>query len=392
MKPTRTLLIALLAVAGVAGAQGLDDSLAPADLGGADEDFVDPAGSALSPEEMQTLIAQAGPMLLEQEREAAIREIEDGLLFDPERIDLAVAHIGDDPQDTPADNIERIITAFAMVDQRFSSPVRAYRGEDYDAAAMDVRAIINPAGAGYLDAAKRLIHAESLRRLGRDEDALEAYAELLDAMADKVSFASTAALRTGEVYEAMGRRLYAGRAYALWLKHYGFLDEQLADELHEKVQQIQSEYEDPLGTLADRMAEVGRRLDESDSGAETQQREQQIVGMLGDLIASIEDSQGGGGGGGGGGGAPGSSSGQSSGASNGQGNASNPRQQSVLPGDGQAVRPQGQAAQRTGGDDGAWGALPPRQREQLLEAFRQQYPDRYAEIVERYYRRLAEQP
>jgi hypothetical protein len=46
-------------------------------------------------------------------------------------------------------------------------------------------------------------------------------------------------------------------------------------------------------------------------------------------------------------------------------------------------------APEEGGDD-QWGKLPPRERQQLLEAFKEKYPERYSEMLELYYRRVSE--
>jgi hypothetical protein len=41
------------------------------------------------------------------------------------------------------------------------------------------------------------------------------------------------------------------------------------------------------------------------------------------------------------------------------------------------------------GDDD-WGKLRPREKQQLIEAFKEKYPERYSEMLEEYYKRVSE--
>lgn len=375
------------------------DLIAPAELAepAAGAEPVGPLGD-LTEEELQALIEAARPLRLERERNLISREIEDGLLFDPEQIDAAVADLNRQPKDTPEDNIARALAAFAAVDARLAEPVAQYQGGQYEQAALNVKSLINPAGTGYFDAAKRMLYADALLAMERHEDAIAAYKEILEATPDKISFASTAALRAGQTYERMGRRVYAAQVYQWWLENYGFLDPERAEALAATIEQVRQDYEDPLQTLADKMGQVEARLAALDSGQETQQRENEIIGMLDELIAMAEDANNSGGGGGGGGqqqqqqGGQSSGSSQSAGSDGGQASGdtpSNPAERSVLPG-GNSPRPHDLDTIRPSDASDAWGRLPPRERERLVESFRQQYPDRYEEMLEAYFRRLAQ--
>jgi len=87
-----------------------------------------------------------------------------------------------------------------------------------------------------------------------------------------------------------------------------------------------------------------------------------------------------------------SNSSSSSGGSGGQGaqTPSNPMQQSQLPG-GRAG--EGALRERRRANPGEmWGAMPPGERERILQALRDNFPSRYRRLVEQYYEELAKKP
>lgn len=355
---------------------------------------VDDLLGQMTDQQWDELLSQARPLMLGRERAAVQREIEDGLMFDDTKFEEAFAALKDKPADTPGDNIRRIVAAFALVDLRLSGPAKKFAEGDYEAAANEVKAIVNPNGTGYLDAARRMIYADSLSALRRDADAVQAYRDILQTTPDKVSFAAVAALKAGQTYEKMGRMMYAVNYYTWWMDNYGFLDPDAATELAAKVATVEEDYRDPLGTLAGRMDNVERRLASADSGEQTQVQQRDIVRMLDDLIAMAEEQSS----------SSSSSSGSSSGQSQGQGQSgsssggpptgtgqpSSPAQTSALP-PGNAPKPEGLSEIHPSDATDAWGKLPIREREKLVELFKKQYPDRYKEMLEAYYRKLAEQ-
>lgn len=351
----------------------------------------EPLLGEMTAEQWEELLRLARPLLLERERKAVIREIEDGLMFDDTRFEEAFAALQADLADTPADNIRRIVAAFALVDMRLAGPAKKFADGQFEAAAGDLKAVINPNGTGYLDAAKRMMHADALLELGRDEDAVKALREILQTTPEKVSFAAMASLKAGQAYERMHRMLYAANYYAWWMDNYGFLDPATAAALAEKVAAVEAEYRDPLATVAGKMDAVERRLAAADSGEQTRERQQDIVRMLDDLIAMAEDqNSGGSSGSGGAGGRQSSGQGEGGGPPSGTGQPSSPAEVSGLP-PGNAPRPEGLSEIHPSDASDAWGKLPIRQREKLVELFKKQYPDRYRQMLEDYYRRLAEQ-
>ena len=139
-----------------------------------------------------------------------------------------------------------------------------------------------------------------------------------------------------------------------------------------------------LGEVVDLMNYSGRRLHQSDSGETTRERQQRIIDILDQLIEEAEEQE------------KNSSSSSSGGGSGGgrsqQGgpNPSNPMQDSMLPG-GQAQ--QGALREQRRANPGEmWGAMPPAQRERILQALHDNFPRRYRQLVEQYFEELAKKP
>ena len=79
-------------------------------------------------------------------------------------------------------------------------------------------------------------------------------------------------------------------SWALLLQDYGLtLEPARFDALVAKVKDLQSQYADPLGTVAAMMSKVKERLARIDSGQGTQATQRRIVAMLNDLIRTEED-------------------------------------------------------------------------------------------------------
>lgn len=134
-----------------------------------------------------------------------------------------------------------------------------------------------------------------------------------------------------------------------------------------------------LGDVVDLMDFSGKRLKSEDAGETVRTRQQRILDLLDKLIKEEEEkekqSQNSGGG-------------SSSGTPN--NSPSNPMQQSQLPG-GAPEAGQLRAARRANPGE-AWGAMPPAERERVLQALRGTFPTRYRQLVEQYYEELSKKP
>lgn len=118
------------------------------------------------------------------------------------------------------------------------------------------------------------------------------------------------------------------------------------------------------------MNDVERRLDLGRGGEAVQKKEQEIVAALDEMIKKIEQSQGGGGGGG----------------SAGGGNQSNGPAGDSNVGGQQAP---GNVDNRSVGNDGGWGALPPKEQAKAKQDIARKFPPQYIEAINRYNRKLS---
>jgi len=336
------------------------------------------------------LTAAAVKERLRAERAAVAEEFRQGQLADPAKVAKALDAFDPGAADTAEDNVARTFKVLAEVDGRFAEAHRQFAAGKYAEAAASLKALLADEQTTYQAAAKRLLFADALAKAGRLNDAAEAYKTLLKRLGTRFSFASLACRRLGQTYEKMERMFYAIAIYKWWLMNYAALDSAEARETAARVAQLEKEYGDPLNAVAGHMDAAGRRLEKSDSGRETQEIQRRIVAMLDDLIKTAEENAQ-------------SSSGQGQSQGQGQGQAqaqgrgpprgtgipSSPATQSALVG-GETVRPHdlGQVRPSDASDD--WGRLKPRERQALIEAFREMYPERYREMLEAYYKSLSE--
>ncbi len=135
-----------------------------------------------------------------------------------------------------------------------------------------------------------------------------------------------------------------------------------------------------LGDVVDLMHFSGKRLKSEDAGEPVRTRQQRILDLLDKLIKEEEEKEK----------QSSSSSGSGSGSGTPNNSPSTPMQQSQLPG-GAPEAGQLRAARRASPGE-AWGAMPPAERERVLQALRGTFPTRYRQLVEQYYEELSKKP
>lgn len=135
-----------------------------------------------------------------------------------------------------------------------------------------------------------------------------------------------------------------------------------------------------VGEVADVMQYVADRVRVEDASDPVKQRQEEILAMLDKLIEENKQKEQQGGGG----------SGRQSakGAPGGPSQPNTPRDTSEAP-------PAGPGSQNLHGAPDAqpsqsWGKLPPAERDKILQRIRERFPSRYRQLVEQYYRSMAE--
>ena len=143
--------------------------------------------------------------------------------------------------------------------------------------------------------------------------------------------------------------------------------------------ELVQEWESPLYDLAGRMNHVASKIKGGDTGKETQGKQKEIVSIIEELIKNAEqqENQGNGSGKGGGGGPP-----------RGNQKSSSPATQSKLPSGASRVGKLGKKPRTKAGDK--WGEMRDKEREEVLQALKEKFPDRYRELLEQYHKALAD--
>jgi len=338
-------------------------------------EFEDPLASLveMDPAELEKAIAQANKRRLTLERELVLAEMENKM-YAPAAMAEATKILQDKPLDTQADNIDRVVRAYAKLDRKLGEVYKLYTDKKYAEAAAKASPLVNEQST-YLNASAAYLRAVCLEQAGDIEEAGDAYSLILAKIYDRVSFACESSIRLAKMFENNGRGMYAMQAYAYLLKNYSLtLDLDTIEEILRKLEKMTATYGDPLGTVAKLMGDVKERLYAADSGTETRDKQQEIVALLDDLIRIAQDresqcqgedqkkkpcegesdcdSQGK---------KPGESTSNKPVA-----NPSKPAADSVLRG-GDTTRAGRLSGEYKPGEDGDWAALPPEKRAQLQE-------------------------
>lgn len=206
-----------------------------------------------------------------------------------------------------------------------------------------------------------------------DAERVERYSNLMPQVAYLRAYVHLQALEYEEA-EA-GFEAFLGR-FPEAPERFRVTAEQILRELRRRVPES-------IGDVADLMTAAGRGLAHGQTGPPVQERQHKAIALLERLIEEAEQqeqqSQSSG--------ADGSPQGGQGGPPQGQAEPSAPAQQSqVQPGSSAADAPHDRPAAEPGE---VWGRMPPAQRDRVLQPIRQRFPNRYAELIEQYYRYLA---
>ena len=275
--------------------------------------------------------------------------------------------------------------ALAVISPKFREGLDAYDADEYERCAKmmgDLRSDADPFvathGAMYeiksQVALEQLVEAgERLRQLTGDGGARVAVYSY---------FAPEAAFLTGFCLLADLQYDAAGEALTRFLVEYPAAPPRLAIAARQMLLELNNREPGRMSEVADLMDYSGRRLKTADGGEVVQTRQQRIVSLLDQLIKEEEEKE------------KSSCNNPSSGAGGGKSKAgrspASPMQQSRLPGG----TPQAESlrASRRANPGEMWGAMPPGERDRILQALRESFPSRYRQLVEQYYEELAKKP
>lgn len=175
----------------------------------------------------------------------------------------------------------------------------------------------------------------------------------------------------------------AALALNAFLSNYPDASPRLTIAAKQILLELANREEGKMAEVVDLMQFSGRRLKNADGSEIVQTRQQRILDLLDQMIKEAEDQE------------KSSCENGASGGSSGQQNQggqapSNPMQDSMLPGGNPQEGNLRDARRANPGE--SWGAMPPAERERILQALRESFPNRYRKLVEQYYEELAKKP
>ena len=135
---------------------------------------------------------------------------------------------------------------------------------------------------------------------------------------------------------------------------------------------LQDLQEDTLDHIARRMDDIHRRLDLGRTGPKVRKQEDGVVKSLDKLIKKLEDQE----------------KQQQQAAAGANLTPLKPAEESRI---GEGKGP-GEVTRRNIGQKSGWGNLPPKEREEAMQQIGREFPSHYREVVEQYFRRLANEP
>ncbi len=277
---------------------------------------------------------------------------------------------------------DAIIDALRVLYPPFAEASALLAAEKTDRAAAQFAELFNRADA-YLAAYARYFAARAHVMAEDYERARPLLAPLTGQAIDRTLHSGQALFMLGLCHAELLDRDRAIATLAEFRRKYPDASERMTMGAEHLIDRLARIDEGTLGDVEDRMAYARRRLDLGRTADRTQTEQARIIAILDELIAKAEqrEQSGGGGAGGAGGGAGGAGGGGGGGSSGGA-------TQSTAP-VGPAITGQVHQTHR-GRPDEQWGAMPDRQRDEVLNALKTQYPQRYRELVEQYYRSLQE--
>lgn len=281
------------------------------------------------------------------------------------------------------DTQELLIQGLTLVSTEFRAGLDAYDSDDYARAAQIMNSLTaddDPFIAANAAAfeIKAYVQAERLlEALQAIERATTGPANLIQThsyLGPEIAFLKGYCLLADVQYDK------AAEALESFLTEHPEASQRLTVSAQQMLLELKGREPEKIGDVADLMTFCGRRLVLADAGEKVQTRQDRIVELLDQMIEQAEqnekNSQ--------------SSSGSSSGDSGGK-SPQNPMEQSTLPGgSGPSGRELGESRKASPGE--MWGAMPPAERERVLQALRNSFPQQYRRLVEQYYEELARKP
>jgi len=286
------------------------------------------------------------------------------------------------------DGAEFLLQALTLLSPDFRAGMEAYDHDHYEDAAKqmgELRADANP----FLAVNASIMEIKALVNLERLKEAGERIAELrsergagleeLTFLAAELEFLRAYCLVSDQQFDE------AANALEVFLRDRADAPQRLTVAAQQMLAELENRLPGRMGEVVDLMQFSSRRLREGDSGGTVQERQARIVELLDRMVEEEEEKE---------------NSCNKSGSSSGEGGSQDgqqqgqapqsPMQQSQLPGGSASEQMLREGRRANPGE--MWGAMPPAERERVLQALRESFPSRYRQLVEQYYEELAKKP
>jgi tetratricopeptide (TPR) repeat protein len=223
----------------------------------------------------------------------------------------------------------------------------------------------------HLEAYATLRLGQALHDLGQHQAAREQLSRAVEVYGPYLPHRPEALLELAQVQESLGLRSAArSTCERLLAEHQEDRHGALLRQARALLETLREQVTGPLGEVASRMRSSEDRLRDHDCGERTQAVQRSIIELLDELIEQAEQNE--------------SSSSSSS---------SSQQQQSSSPASQSQTRGGSEGPLGLGGDPAelereAWGNLPDREREDILQQLQERFPARYRDLLEQYYRSI----
>lgn len=265
--------------------------------------------------------------------------------------------------------LERAVETFSIADSRVTALIEDFNSQDSIVLPPSVAWLDDPALSKTMRDNLQLYAARWFSQQGYYDEAIEQLADLKpENVIDPAGLLFYQAVAYQQLVEPEKSRI----ALVQLLEQEDALPErylQVAKLLEHDLSGLKDE---SLDHVARRMNDVRRRLDIGRAGKQVQVVEKGVLDSLDKLIEKLEEQQ---------------QQQQQSQSLGGGGQGEQPMQDSMLP----SMKAPMQVDKRDIGSKSGWGDLPPKEREQALQQIGREFPAHYREIIEQYFRELADE-
>ena len=283
---------------------------------------------------------------------------------------------------TDCDGQELLLQGLTLASERFRAGLDAYDRDDYSETAR-IMHDLSVSDDPFVAANAR---AFEIKALVQGDRLLEAGVAIVRALSDEGVHLSTYSYLAPEIEFLRGYCLLsdvqydkAAEALEAFLRKYPDASQRLTVSAQQMLLELRNRQPEKIGDVVDLMNFCGRRLALVDAGDTVQSRQDRILDLLDQMIEEAERNE------------QKNNAGGSGSGSSGSRSPQNPMQESTLPGGAGGDEEPDRASRRANPGE-MWGAMPPAERERVMQALRESFPQRYRRLVEQYYEELAKKP